>query len=106
MLIIGLRALSRHGTIMHTIETGKELFLIDLETGGLKNLIASYVPKGTRTTIMETGPSSSILNLLSGFSKSHPIYAKTVLENNVQVLSISQKRPNLIRVQNCFIFSL
>jgi glyoxylase-like metal-dependent hydrolase (beta-lactamase superfamily II) len=51
---------------LHTKEIGKNLFLIDLETGGVKNIIASYVLKGDKTLIVETGPSSSICNLLSG----------------------------------------
>lgn len=55
--------------MMHTKEIGKNLFQIDLETGGFKNLIASYVLKGTRTIIVETGPSSSIPNLLSGLKE-------------------------------------
>jgi glyoxylase-like metal-dependent hydrolase (beta-lactamase superfamily II) len=54
---------------MHTKEIGRNLFLIDLETGGFENLIASYVLKGTKTTIVETGPSSSIPNLLSGLKE-------------------------------------
>lgn len=54
---------------MHTKEIGKNLFLIDLETGGFKNLIASYVLKGTHAIIVETGPSSSIPNLLSGLKE-------------------------------------
>ncbi len=54
---------------MHTKEIGKNLFIIDLETGGLKNLIASYVLKGAKTIIVETGPSSSISNLLSGLKE-------------------------------------
>ena len=51
---------------MHTKKIGENLFLIDLETGGFKNLIASYVLKGTKSIIVETGPSSSFPNLLSG----------------------------------------
>jgi glyoxylase-like metal-dependent hydrolase (beta-lactamase superfamily II) len=54
---------------MHTEEIGENLFLIDLETGGFKNLIASYVLKGNKTIIVETGPSSSISNLLSGLKQ-------------------------------------
>ena len=42
------------------------MFLIDLETGGFQNLIASYVLKGEKAIIVETGPTSSIPNLLSG----------------------------------------
>jgi glyoxylase-like metal-dependent hydrolase (beta-lactamase superfamily II) len=51
---------------MHTKVIGENLFLIDLETCGYKNLIASYVLKGEKVVIVETGPTSSIPNLLSG----------------------------------------
>jgi len=51
---------------MHTKEIGKNVFIVDLETGGYKKLIASYILKGDRTIIVETGPTSSIPNLLSG----------------------------------------
>lgn len=54
---------------MHTKEIGENLFLIDLETGGFKNLIGSYVLKGTKAVLVETGPSSSISNLLSGLKE-------------------------------------
>jgi glyoxylase-like metal-dependent hydrolase (beta-lactamase superfamily II) len=54
---------------LHTKKVGKNIFLIDLETGGFKNLIASYVLKGTKTIIVETGPSSSIPNLLLGMEE-------------------------------------
>ena len=54
---------------MHTKQIGKNLFLIDLETGGFKNLIASYVLKGAKTIIVETGPTSSIINLLAGLKE-------------------------------------
>jgi len=55
--------------MMHTREIEKNLFLVDLETGGFKNLIASYVLTGKQTTIVETGPSSSIPNLVSGLKE-------------------------------------
>jgi len=55
--------------MMHTREIEKNLFLVDLETGGFKNLIASYVLTGKQTTIVETGPSSSIPNLLAGLKE-------------------------------------
>jgi glyoxylase-like metal-dependent hydrolase (beta-lactamase superfamily II) len=54
---------------MHTKKIGKNLFLIDLETGGFENLIASYVLKGNRIIIVEAGPSSSIFNLLSSLKE-------------------------------------
>ena len=54
---------------MHTRAIGKNVFLIDLQTGGYKNLIASYVVKGEKTSIVETGPTSSIPNLLLGLKE-------------------------------------
>jgi glyoxylase-like metal-dependent hydrolase (beta-lactamase superfamily II) len=54
---------------MHAKEIGEHLFLIDLETGGFKNLIASYILKGAKAIVVETGPSSSISNLLSGLKE-------------------------------------
>ena len=54
---------------MHTKQIGENLFLIDLQTGGFKNLIASYLLKGKQTTIIETGPTSSIPNLLSALKE-------------------------------------
>jgi glyoxylase-like metal-dependent hydrolase (beta-lactamase superfamily II) len=54
---------------MHMKEIGKNLFLVDLETGGFKNLIASYVLKGEKAIIVETGTTSSVPNLLSGLKE-------------------------------------
>jgi glyoxylase-like metal-dependent hydrolase (beta-lactamase superfamily II) len=54
---------------LHTKEIGKNLFLTDLETGGIRKIIASYVLKGDKTIIVETGPSSSIPHLLSGLKE-------------------------------------
>jgi glyoxylase-like metal-dependent hydrolase (beta-lactamase superfamily II) len=54
---------------LRTKQIGENLFLIDLETGGFKNLIASYVLKGAKTIIVETGPTSSIINLLAGLKE-------------------------------------
>ena len=56
---------------MHTKQIGENLFLIDLQTGGFKNLIASYLIKGTQTAIIETGPTSSIPNLLSALKETN-----------------------------------
>lgn len=47
----------------------EHIYLIDLETGGLKNFIASYVLKGKQAIIIETGPTSSIPNLLQGLKE-------------------------------------
>lgn len=40
--------------------------MVELETGGFKNLICSYVLKGKKPFLIETGPTNSIPNLLSG----------------------------------------
>jgi glyoxylase-like metal-dependent hydrolase (beta-lactamase superfamily II) len=39
--------------------------MVELETGGFKNLICSYVIKGKKTFLVESGPTNSIPNLLS-----------------------------------------
>jgi glyoxylase-like metal-dependent hydrolase (beta-lactamase superfamily II) len=54
---------------LHTKEIGKNLFMLELETGGFKNLICSYVIKGKKPFLVESGPSKSILNLLSGLKE-------------------------------------
>jgi glyoxylase-like metal-dependent hydrolase (beta-lactamase superfamily II) len=54
---------------LHTKEIGKKIFLVELETGGMKNLICSYIIKGTKTIIVESGPTSSVPNLVSGLKE-------------------------------------
>jgi len=54
---------------MHVTEIENHLHLIDVETVGLKSFIASYVLKGKQVAIVETGPTSSIPNLLSGLKE-------------------------------------
>lgn len=54
---------------MHTKEIGKNISLIDLQTGGFKNLIASYILKEEKTVIIDPGPTSSIPNLLLGLKE-------------------------------------
>lgn len=48
---------------------GKNLYQIDLETGGFKNLICSYVLKGARVTLVESGPTSSVPRLVEGLKE-------------------------------------
>ncbi|MEM3704450.1 MAG: MBL fold metallo-hydrolase [Candidatus Bathyarchaeia archaeon] len=45
------------------------LYLVDLETAGIENFIASYILKGEKTAIIETGPTSSIPNLISSLKQ-------------------------------------
>jgi glyoxylase-like metal-dependent hydrolase (beta-lactamase superfamily II) len=51
---------------MHVAKLREHISLIDVETAGFENFIASYVLKGTHVAIVETGPTSSVPNLLSG----------------------------------------
>ena len=44
-------------------------FLVDVSPGKLQNFIASYVLKAKQAAIVETGPTSSVPNLLSGLEK-------------------------------------
>jgi glyoxylase-like metal-dependent hydrolase (beta-lactamase superfamily II) len=54
---------------LHTKQIGKNLFMVDLETGGFKNLICSYVIRGEKPFLVESGPTNSISNLLSGLEE-------------------------------------
>jgi glyoxylase-like metal-dependent hydrolase (beta-lactamase superfamily II) len=54
---------------LSTKEIGKNLFIVDLETGGFKNLICSYIIMGKKPFLVESGPSNSIPNLLSGLKE-------------------------------------
>ena len=54
---------------MHTKEIGKNLFQVELETGGYRNLICSYIIKATKTTLIESGPTSSVPVLVSGLKE-------------------------------------
>lgn len=51
---------------MSVTKVEDNIYLIDAETAGMKNFIASYVLKGERVAMVETGPASSVPNLLSG----------------------------------------
>jgi glyoxylase-like metal-dependent hydrolase (beta-lactamase superfamily II) len=54
---------------LHTKQIGKNLSMVELETGGFKNLICSYVIKGEKPFLVESGPTNSISNLLSGLDE-------------------------------------
>ena len=49
---------------MHITKVEKHLYQIDVETAGVKNFIASYILKGKQVAMVETGPTSSVPNLL------------------------------------------
>lgn len=54
---------------MRTTKIEDHIYLIDAETAGIRNFIASYVLKGKQAAIVETGPTSSIPNVLSGLKE-------------------------------------
>ena len=54
---------------MQITKLENHLYQIDVETAEIKNFIASYVLKGEQTAIVETGPNSSLPNLLSCLRK-------------------------------------
>ena len=47
------------------------IHLIDLEPGGIRNFAASYIVKGEKTAIVETGPKASAPNLLRHIRANH-----------------------------------
>jgi len=54
---------------MHVTKLEDPIYLIDLEPGGLEKFIASYVVKGKHVAIVETGPTSTVPNLLTGLER-------------------------------------
>ncbi|MDH5481780.1 MAG: MBL fold metallo-hydrolase [Candidatus Bathyarchaeota archaeon] len=56
---------------MRTTKIEDHIYLVDVETAGIKNSIASYILKGKQVAIIETGPSSSIPNILTSLEELH-----------------------------------
>ncbi len=54
---------------MHFTKIEDPIFMIDLEAGGVDNFFASYILKGKKAAIIETGPTASIPNLIIGLKK-------------------------------------
>ncbi len=54
---------------MSTTKVGEHVYLIDAETAGMRNFIASYVLEGKQVAIVETGPTTSVANLLKGLER-------------------------------------
>lgn len=53
---------------MNVSKVDKHIFMIDVEVAGIKHFIASYVLMGENIAIVETGPSSSVQNLVHGLT--------------------------------------
>lgn len=54
---------------MYSAKLNEFTHLIDLQPADLKHFIASYVLKGNKTTIVETGPVCTVSNLLAGLQE-------------------------------------
>jgi len=54
---------------MHTKKLNDFMYLIDLKPRGFENFSASYVIKGKKTAIVETGPRLTVENLLAGLKE-------------------------------------
>jgi len=54
---------------MFTKRLNHYIYLVDLKPLGIENFIASYLLIGNKTMIIETGPTTSIENLLTGLSE-------------------------------------
>lgn len=62
-------ALKLCGDRMSVTKVNGHIYLIDAETAGIRHFIASYVLVGSQVAMVETGPSSSVPNLLAGLRK-------------------------------------
>jgi glyoxylase-like metal-dependent hydrolase (beta-lactamase superfamily II) len=54
---------------MHTKHIGKNLYQVELCTGGIKQLICSYILCGKNPLLVESGPTNSVPNLLAGIDE-------------------------------------
>jgi glyoxylase-like metal-dependent hydrolase (beta-lactamase superfamily II) len=54
---------------LHTKQVGKNLYRVELYTGGIKKLICSYIITGPKPLLIESGPTNSVFNLLSGIQE-------------------------------------
>jgi glyoxylase-like metal-dependent hydrolase (beta-lactamase superfamily II) len=54
---------------LHTRQVAKNVYIIDLQTGGYQNLICSYIVMGDKPLLVESGPTNSIPNLLLGLEE-------------------------------------
>jgi glyoxylase-like metal-dependent hydrolase (beta-lactamase superfamily II) len=55
--------------LMHTKQIGRNLYQVDLNTGGYSQLISSYILAGSNPVIVESGPTNSVPNLLSAIDE-------------------------------------
>ncbi|MDR1993789.1 MAG: MBL fold metallo-hydrolase [Nitrososphaerota archaeon] len=55
--------------MMHTKQIGKNIYQVELDTGGFKQLICSYIITGSTPVLIESGPTNSVPNLLSSIQE-------------------------------------
>ena len=102
---------------MYSKRLNDHTYLIDLKPLGIENFIASYVLVGNKTMIVETGPTTSIKNLLTGLREigiknedidyvavshihiDHAGGAGTLLEHlpNTRLLAHARGAPHLVK---------
>jgi len=68
-MLIKILSKRNKGEALHTQEIGKNLYQVDLETGGFKNLFCSYILRGSKIVIVESGPTSSVPRLVDGLKE-------------------------------------
>lgn len=51
---------------MVAVRVNRQIYMVDIEIAGQKRFIASYILRGEKTIIVETGPISSVQNLIRG----------------------------------------
>jgi len=54
---------------MKVTQVAEHIYLVDLELSGIEGFVASYVLKGKQVAIVETGPASTVKNLLSAMKE-------------------------------------
>jgi len=54
---------------MHTTRIGRNLYQVELDTGGIKQLICSYIIAGSKPMLVESGPTNSVPDLLLGIQE-------------------------------------
>ena len=54
---------------MHTKKIGRNLYQVELNTGGFKQLICSYIIASPKPALVESGPTNSVPNLLAALDE-------------------------------------
>lgn len=54
---------------MDPVRIDEHIYMVDVEVAGARNFIASYILRGEKTIVVETGPISSVYNLIRGLER-------------------------------------